>query len=71
MFCFTQMLLTEDEGPEDVKCLKAMAEIFQSPRAGIMDHIYWGNLSTSSTLVCKDPLADDVRVRAGAACTVM
>jgi len=29
---------------EDNECLRIMAEEFQKPRAGLMDHIYWKDL---------------------------
>ncbi|KAF1815110.1 hypothetical protein P152DRAFT_412254 [Eremomyces bilateralis CBS 781.70] len=58
------MLATEDE-----ECLKVMAELFQTPRSGFMQHIYWEDLCTSPTLVSKDPLDDDEGT--GAVCTVM
>jgi len=30
---------------EDDECLRIMAEKFQKPRAGLMDHIYWKDLN--------------------------
>jgi hypothetical protein len=58
------MLATEDK-----ECLKVMAELFQNPRSGFMQHIYWEDLSTSINPVSKDPLDEDDGI--GAACTVM
>ncbi|KAK7417730.1 hypothetical protein QQX98_004386 [Neonectria punicea] len=33
---------------EDEECLRAMAEVFQNPRAGFMHHIYWEDLDDLS-----------------------
>lgn len=35
------MLVTAALDGEDEECLQAMAEIFESPRAGFMNFIYW------------------------------
>ncbi|KAI2470526.1 hypothetical protein F4781DRAFT_175854 [Annulohypoxylon bovei var. microspora] len=33
---------------QDDECLKIMAEVFQNPRAGFMNHIYWEDLEQTS-----------------------
>jgi hypothetical protein len=53
---------------EDDQCLEVMAEMFQDPRAGFMQHIYWEDLDTFDKMKHMDPL-DEPQFSGG--CTVM
>ncbi|RDL37370.1 uncharacterized protein BP5553_04803 [Venustampulla echinocandica] len=55
---------------EDFECMEVMARVFQKPRAGFMEHIYWDGLDepTKAIRMGMDPLADD---EAAASCIVM
>jgi hypothetical protein len=61
----TSLVLAE----EDNECMRVMAEAFQNPRAGFMNHVYWGNLDRSempeSTKEDKDEDEDEP------SCTIM
>ncbi|OXV06093.1 hypothetical protein Egran_06139 [Elaphomyces granulatus] len=59
---FTSLVLAE----EDEECLTVMAEEFQRPRAGFMNHIYWDDLETSESI--RATTADE---DAGPSCRVM
>ena len=52
---------------EDEECMKVIAEAFQSPRTGFMEHIYWEDLKSAAETVTKDAMDDDI----GDSCTVM
>jgi hypothetical protein len=52
---------------EDDECLRVMAEMFQNPRAGWMQHIYWEELDDEDKV--KSFMAGDVDD--GLSCTVM
>lgn len=53
---------------EDEECMKVIAEAFQSPRTGFMEHIYWEDLKSAAETVSKDAIDDD---EIGGSCTVM
>lgn len=53
---------------EDEECIKVIAEAFQSPRTGFMEHIYWEDLKSAAETVSKDAIDDD---EIGGSCTVM
>jgi hypothetical protein len=52
---------------EDEECMRVIAEAFQSPRAGFMEHIYWEDLKGAMETVSKDAIDDDI----SGPCTVM
>ena len=58
----TTLVLAE----EDEECMEVMAEAFQSPRAGFMNHIYWKDLDTFEAL--RSSTGDD---EIEPSCTVM
>ena len=53
---------------EDEECIKVIAEAFQSPRTGFMEHIYWEDLKSAAETVSKDAIDDD---EIGGSCIVM
>jgi hypothetical protein len=59
---------------ENEECMEVMAEKFQNPRSGFMQHIYWEDLehSESETKAKRDPLEymGDATTHA-ASCAVM
>ena len=52
---------------EDEECMNVIAEVFQSPRAGFMEHIYWEDLKDTMETASKDAVDDDI----SDSCTVM
>jgi hypothetical protein len=53
---------------QDEECMEVIAEAFQNPRTGFMQHIYWEDLKNSAETVSKDATDDD---EIGGSCTVM
>jgi hypothetical protein len=43
---------------EDDECLEVMAEMFQNPRSGFMQHIYWEELDTFDKVKYTDPVEE-------------
>jgi hypothetical protein len=60
----TALVLAE----EDDECMEVMARVFQNPRPGFMQHIYWEDLDSSSKVMSTDAMDHD---EVGASCTVM
>lgn len=54
---------------ENEECLRVMAEVFQESRASFMDHVYWGDLRDTSSMLSSAPEQTGVPDDAG--CTVM
>jgi hypothetical protein len=53
---------------EDDECLEVMAEMFQNPRSGFMQHIYWEHLDTFDKVKYADPVEEP---QFSGGCTVM
>jgi hypothetical protein len=53
---------------EDDECLEVMAETFQNPRSGFMQHIYWEDLDTFDKVKYADPVEEP---QFSGGCTVM
>jgi hypothetical protein len=51
--------------------MEVIAEVFQNPRNGFMQHIYWDDLEDGPSIKSKDPLKQDDTLAPEMNCVLM